>query len=270
MQGGKAFVTGSESLGCGHCAAVCPAGAVRVTANENETLFFQSFKTDETWLPYGQYDISGLVRLMRSRRSCRNYAAREVDRSLLEDLVRIGITAPSGTNSQRWAFTLLPVRPDVMALGEKIGGFFRKLNQTAEKAWLRRVLKLMGNRQLEEYYRSYYETVKQALREYETTGSDRLFHKAPAAIIVSAAPGGSCSPEDALLATQNILLGAHAMGLGTCLIGFAVTAMKKDKHIQKSVGIPPEETVHAVIALGYPDVLFQRVTGRKQFVLRYA
>ena len=39
---------------------------------------------------------------------------------------------------------------------------------------------------------------------------------------VATAPGASSPKEDALLASQNILLAAHAMGLGTCLIGFAV------------------------------------------------
>ncbi|MEZ4578721.1 MAG: nitroreductase family protein [Desulfobacterales bacterium] len=44
------------------------------------------------------------------RRSCRNYKETPVPASVLEDLVRIGITAPSGTNSQMWTFT--PCRTD--------------------------------------------------------------------------------------------------------------------------------------------------------------
>jgi nitroreductase len=75
--------------------------------------------------------------------------------------------------------------------------------------------------------------------------------------------------EDALLATQNILLAAHSMGLGSCLIGYAVAAMKKDPSIQRSIGIPAEEEIHAVIALGYPDEVYQRVAGRKKVTPRY-
>jgi nitroreductase len=76
--------------------------------------------------------------------------------------------------------------------------------------------------------------------------------------------------EDALLATQNILLGAHSMGLGTCLVGFAVAAMQKDSRIKVALGIPPEEPVYAVIALGYPDEVYQRTAGRKKPVVRWA
>jgi len=88
--------------------------------------------------------------------------------------------------------------------------------------------------------------------------------------VVGSAPGGSCPAEDALLAAQNILLAAHALGLGTCLIGFAVSAMRKDRRIQLLLKIPREESVHAVIAVGHPAVTYQRPAGRKKAVLRFA
>ena len=82
-----------------------------------------------------------------------------------------------------------------------------------------------------------------------------------------------CGPEypaeDALLAAQNILLAAHSMGLGSCLIGYAVAAMNKDPSIQKSTGISSDDQIHAVIALGYPDEVYQRIAGRKKVIPRY-
>jgi len=111
--------------------------------------------------------------------------------------------------------------------------------------------------------------VKEAREEWHGSGKDRLFHGSTAAILVGSKPGASCPAEDALLATQNILLAAHSMGLGSCLIGYAVAAMKKDPSIQQSIGIPSEEEIHAVIALGYPDEVYQRVAGRKKVTPRY-
>jgi nitroreductase len=135
---------------------------------------------------------------------------------------------------------------------------------------LRKTLKTLGKRTLDDYYRDYYESVQEALEQYDRTGRDRLFHGATAAIVVGARPGASCPAEDALLATQNILLAAHAMGLGTCLIGFAVEAMRAERSIARKLGIPDEESVHAVIALGYPDEAYQKVCGRKKPLVRYA
>ena len=268
MRDGKAVVTGNVSMQCGHCAAVCPAEAVRVGAISRAAQEFATFQVDDRWVDYGQADIIGLVRLMRSRRSCRNYKEQSISRDLLKDLVKIGITAPSGTSSQKWTFTILPNRKAVLKLGRDIGEFFRRLNRLAEKPLLRKVLKLIGKPALDAYYRNYFEVVTEALQQWDETGRDRLFHGATAAIIVGARPGASCPAEDALLASQNMLLAAHCMGLGTCLVGFAVSALQQDPKIKLRLGIPADERIYAVIAVGYPDEVYQRAAGRKMPLVR--
>jgi hypothetical protein len=45
--------------------------------------------------------------------------------------------------------------------------------------------------------------------------------------------------------------------------------MKKGPSSRQAVGIPPEEEIHAVIALGYTDEVYQRTAGRKKATLRY-
>ena len=269
LRDGKAVVSGGKSLLCGHCAAACPHGAVRVTAIDEEMSRYKTFSREGTWLPPGKFNTSGLVQLMASRRSCRCFTDQPVGRDTLEDLIKIGITAPSGTNSQCWTFTVLPTRKAVTALAELIASYFGQLNTTAEKTMLRLFLKLIGKGDLDAYFRGYYRKVKEALEAWHGSGKDRLFHGSTAAIVVGSRPGASCPAEDALLATQNILLAAHSMGLGSCLIGYAVAAMKKDPSIQRSVGIPSEEEIHAVIALGYTDEVYQRIAGRKNVTPRY-
>jgi nitroreductase len=76
--------------------------------------------------------------------------------------------------------------------------------------------------------------------------------------------------EDALLATQNMMLAAHSMGLGTCLIGFAVIPLIKDIRAKRILGIPDSEHVHAVIALGYTDERYIGMAGRKKTISRYS
>ena len=269
MKDGKAVVTGVRSLACGHCAAVCPVEAVRVEALDPDSFRFHTFACRTDWMPWGAFDVGELVRLMASRRSCRNFTGEPVPRPVLEDLVKIGTTAPSGTNSQGWTFTTLPSRAAVMKLGNAVGAFFKRINRMAKNPLLRQGLRLIGRPELAGYYRDYHQSVAEGLADWEERGRDRLLHGAPAIIIVGSIPGGSCPAEDALLATQNILLAAHAMGLGTCLIGFAVSAMQKDGRIKDLLKIPREENVHAVIALGHPAVAYQRLTGRKKAVSRF-
>jgi len=268
LQSKKAMVTGAESIACGHCAAVCPTGAVTVTSLSKEALALETIAADDRWLPYGEFDTGQLFRLMRSRRSCRNYTDKPVPLSILQDLVKIGISAPSGSNCQQWTFTLIPSRSSVLFLGKAIGKFFKKLNKTAEKAWLRNLMALFGRRELQAYYRDYYLDIKAKIREFETGGRDFLFWEAPAAIVIGTTPGASCPKEDALMAAQNILLGAHSMGLGTCPIGFAVAAMNRDRSIQVKMGMAANEIVHAVVTVGYPDEKWRGLADRKQVAPR--
>jgi ferredoxin len=122
---GKAVVRGTESLGCDHCAAACPVDAIRVAAVDPPVLF-QHFHADTRWLPHGRFDTATLVNLMGSRRSCRNFSGRPVDRAMLEDLVKVGITAPSGSNCQPWTFTILPDRKAIDRLGSPGGCFLQE------------------------------------------------------------------------------------------------------------------------------------------------
>lgn len=248
-------------MDCGHCRAVCPVGAVSGGTTPVE-LHLKAVREETDALAPGDYDCAGLVQLMRSRRSCRRYSERGVPLEMLEDLVKIGTTAPSGTNSQSWEFVILPERKDVEVLGALTAEYYRRLNCMAANPLYRFLTKFSGDA-LGKYYREYYDSVAKALREWEEEGRDRLFHGAVAAVLVTGKVDASCPAEDALLASQNILLAAHALGLGTCLIGFAVEAMRRSRKICRELAIPTDEKVYSVIGLGYPAVTYQKVAGRR-------
>jgi len=264
-----ATVTGTLSLGCGQCAAVCPEDAVQVGLVDPDATRLATIPHADGYVAPGEHDTAALVRLMRSRRSCRSFRKRPVDRATLEDLVRIGTLAPSGTNDQRWTFTVVPERAAVHQLGEVVARFYARLNRLARKGPVRWAARLVGRPELEQYYREHYETVAEGLRQWSEEGRDRLFHGAPAVILVGAQGKGSCPSEDALLATGNIILAAHAMGLGTCLVGFVIEAMRHDASLKTALGIPKHEPVYAAIALGWPKIRYHRPAGRRKVEPRW-
>ncbi len=266
---GKAAVTGQYSIGCEHCVAVCPEDAIHVGFSDAEATTLETVENRSSWLPFGQGDTAELVRLFRSRRSCRKFSKEPVPEAVLRDLVRIGIMAPTGTNSQLWTFTVVPDRESAMKLGSAVGKFFDKLNAMAEKRVARLVSKVFMKDMLGEYYRDYYESVKRGLDQFRNEGRDRLFHGAPAVILIGSQPGASCPAEDALLASQNICLAAHTMGYGTCLIGFAVEAIRHDPRVKKVLGIPADEKIYSVIALGKSLERYRKQAGRRSVEPRY-
>lgn len=269
LKKGKACVTGDRSLSCGHCMAVCPESAIEINSLDPNSINFNTFDLNEKWLPYGEAKIEELARIIASRRSCRNFKNKAIEQQVIEDLVKLGKLAPSGSNCQKWTFTCFLSREQVVEFAFSVGSFYKKLNKMASSRLLRYGLKLIGKPDLYNYYRDYHDKINNIVNEMESNGKDLLFHGATACIIVGSEPDASSPGDDALLATQNILLSAHSMGIGSCLIGFAVKALSSDKSIQTRFGISEEETIHSVIALGYPNEKYHRITGRKKVTERY-
>lgn len=267
LRDGRAVSVLKDCFLCGHCQAVCPADAVQLPQRPVQ-LGLRTMAEGQGAVPPGTTNVSELVALMRSRRSCRKYRSKPVGMAMLEDLVKIGTTAPSGTNSQSWNFIIVLTRADLLVLGGLVADYYRKLNRLAENPLLRFLLRIFGGDGLGRYYRRYSASVAEALRDWDEKDTDRLFHGAAAAILVTGKKAASCPAEDALLATQNILLAAHAMGLGSCLIGFVVEAMRRDAALKKRVGIAADEEIYSVIALGYPAVNYLRPANRQVVVPR--
>ncbi len=267
VAGGVATIISSNCLECGHCLAACPVSAISVVALA-DPLYFETFTELEGVAVPEPGGVPELVRLLRSRRSVRNYSAKPVPLSLLQYLVKIGTTAPSGTNSQLWTFALLEHRADVIGLGDGVAHFFKKLNKKAANPVLRGLARLFAGDSLGRYYRNHYKAIKHGLEAWFDRGEDQLFHGATAAILVGGLKKASCPCEDALLATGQILLAAQQMGLGTCLIGFVVEALRHDAGLREVVGVGSDEEVYAVIALGYSAEKYLRPAPRKRIAGR--
>jgi nitroreductase/ferredoxin len=258
---GKARITGKESSHCGHCQAACPFGAIKVSCLS--PVDFKTVKVDDTWLKPGIFDTNALLKLMASRRACRNYKKIPVPVELIEDLISAARTAPTGSNAQSNQYTVL-TGDNVDKLCGLVSVFYRQLNLLSRFAPLRFAIK-----DLADYHRDYYEFIRTRLDERKQTGRDIFFHGAQTLIIITTSKDATTPVEDAAIAAQNIMLTAHAIGLGTCYIGFAVEAIKHDGKIKKSLNIGREETAQAVIALGWSDEKYSRTINRIKKETRY-
>ena len=73
--------------------------------------------------------------------------------------------------------------------------------------------------------------------------------EAPAGIVVAVDPRGSgCPVHDGSLAVGNMMLAAHALGLGTCWIHPGLN----DDRVKEVLGIPPDWQLICALSLGYP------------------
>jgi len=94
------------------------------------------------------------------------------------------------------------------------------------------------------------EDLKRKVAEATTAG--KFLADAPLGIAVAVNPKVTKHPiEDGANATMNILLAAHALGLGACWIG-SYGSVYEDV-VKKMLGVPDDWILLSIVALGYPD-----------------
>ena len=171
-------------------------------------------------------DTMNVFKAISSRRSIRQFKNRPVDKDDLFMLIELGMQAPTAGNMQDFRF---------------IGVFDKET-----------ILKLP----------------KACLDQYWITS-------APALIVVCSQPQLQATwfgergrhvfaTQNAAMATQNILLAAHAMGLGACM----VSGFDQEK-VDAIFGVGGKGRVEAIIPVGYPAETPDRKEENEMDVMLY-
>ena len=145
---------------------------------------------------------------MKDRRSVRKFTADPVEREVLEQLVEAGTWAPSACNVQAWKFSIV----DDPALVQKIDMFSPGMSGNPPA-----LIVVLSDR---EY----------ALER----GGQRV---ADEFVIL-----------DCAYASQNIMLAAAELGLGTCAI-----KSYNDAAVRKLLQLPENIVIELIITVGHPD-----------------
>lgn len=235
---------------CGHCLAVCPTEAIdHADLNKKE---FVDLPRNFNLSP-GQ-----VFTFLRSRRSCRAYTREEVPREALEKLIDIARYAPTGHNSQNFAFLVVQNRERIRELAKRTAVFYGNLHKMLSAPgvqlppWLQTHMR--GFRLNWEYYQQ---------------GKDRIFRDAPALIFVHAPSENISSAQNCHLAMAHIILQAGAMGLGTCIVGYILSAAERDPSIIRDLEIPTENKIYTCCTVGHPALNFRRLVQRKAPLVRW-
>lgn len=79
----------------------------------------------------------------------------------------------------------------------------------------------------------------------------KFLAEAPLGIAVVIDPAASTDPvEDGAIATQNMILAAHALGLGTCWIGSYGSAY--EERVKEILRIPEGKRLLSIVSVGFP------------------
>jgi nitroreductase len=157
-----------------------------------------------------------VIEAIHTRRAVRSYEVRAVERALIESIVADAAQAPPPFSGQvPWTF-------HVIQGAERIAGYGGQAMQHARE--------------------------HQPGASWVARPGFKIFWDAPVLIIISG------PAEDCARAGQNLMLSAHARGLGTCWVGSPLPWLRTPE-VKAELGIAEHLVPGAALCLGYAAVI---------------
>lgn len=181
---------------------------------------------------------------IHGRRSVRSYAPERLDTVTIQTLLDAAIWAPTAVHEEPWAFVIVQDRAVLKSLSDRAKEIFSAEAEHAHPDQARHLLDILAKPDF------------------------NIFYDAGTLIIICARPKGAFVTADCWLAAENLLLAAYGMGLGSCVIGFAVPALNTPE-IKAELGIPSECSAVAPIIVGAPSGETPRTTRKEPDVLAW-
>lgn len=158
------------------------------------------------------------------RRAVREFKTEPVEDATLRGLIDAAVQAPSAVNQQPWLFTVVRNKDLLTRISAEAKAHVLKTSPAALAS--HHFLDILNDPEFD------------------------IFYGAPALIIISAA-AGPWAVENCALAAENLMLTAHAAGLGTCWIGFAQGWLATPDG-KSAVKLPDTHIPVAPIIVGHP------------------
>jgi nitroreductase len=192
----------------------------------------------------GGVPMDDLLKIMKTRRSIRRYKEKHIPDELLEKLIEAARWSPSGDNGQPWRFIIVRDPETKKALGK-----------IATEGSGRRFSAEYFTGRMQERFEGLKDPDKKekAFKKLTSGEVSSFLANAPVIIVVCAKLDVWDVPLDSAMATQNMLLTAHSLGLGSCVVVAPVSDMRDDIKVMKLLKIPYGYKVVAPVAIGYPD-----------------
>lgn len=245
---------------CGHCVAVCKPGAIEHTGLGTAPV--QRVFPD-------LLDAEVFREIAQSRRSVRLYKKRKVPQKMIERILDVARYAPTASNSQHVEYIVITSSKRLQDISERVFSWGMSFS---------RMLKIPGGRFLfaglgavpgiARLYERYIEPMDIYARRAKE-GRDLILHGAPVLILLHAPSFSFFGSANCSIAATHIVHYAHALGLGTCFIGFVTLASRFDKTLRGLLGVPGGRSIHASLVMGYPAIKYRFIPPRKDARIRW-
>lgn len=218
---------------CGHCVAVCPAGAVSIPVYEDLPVEYDPSRSGVDW--------ERMLLNVKFRRSVRNYGKHPVEQEKLKLLAEAGAHAATAANRQEISYV-----------------FVQEKQQELKRLVFEGMEELLKNASGAEEEDPFLQTIRKFYNNREAAQEEEmLFRNAPAVIYLL----GDHS-FDAGLAAQCMELVGCSLGLGFMYNGYLTRISSRLPRVREFLGIGDQQIQMCMLA-GYPRVHYRRTAPKK-------
>lgn len=247
-------------IGCGHCMMACPTGSIKVTGRKTSPSDLADVPADEE-----KTTPESLEALMRARRSVRKFEPVEVDRDVIDDIVRIASTAPMSLPPSDVGVLVISGKKAVREFGDDVLRVYNKYLRLASPVTMP-VLRPFLGKAMYGILDTFAVPQMRMIRDKRAKGVDFLFYDAPVVLVFHYLP--SALPDDTHIAGTYAMLAAESLGLGSCVIGTPFV-LGLDNRLKDKYGIPRANRIGFMLAIGYPAVRYHKAIKREFASVRF-
>jgi len=184
--------------------------------------------------------MNEVIQNILNRRSVRVYSDEQIRSEDLDIILKSGLYAPSACNGQPWHFTVIKNKEiiDDLSVQTKI--------------------------ELSNCENDYF-------KDFAKNEKYNVFYNAPAIIIVSGEKNSMVPQTDCAAATENMILAADSLGIGSCWVGLLAFLFKgkKEQEYHAKLRIPQGYEPYYAITLGYKKYPNPKPQPRRENTVTY-
>ncbi len=240
-------------MACGHCMAICPTGAIRITGRELSPTDLFPLPPREQSASYPQ-----LLALLQRRRSIREFSDEPVPSDLLDAILTAARTAPMGLPPSDVHVLVLDSRAKTRAFAADFCIYLNGMRWLVAD-WFLLLMRPFWGKANDELFRGFVRPLLQIYQENMAKGINSVNYDAPLALYFYGS--AYCDPADPLIAATYAMLAGESLGLGTCMLGAVhplIQNGRRAKAFRARHGIRHTSREGLFVIFGFPRVTYRQ------------
>ena len=240
-------------IGCGHCMAVCPTGAIEIHGRTISPDDLFTLPPKESAADYPQ-----IRSLLERRRSVRNFRNKTIEKDYIEKILKAAKTAPMGLPPSDVHVLVLDSKEKTRAFARDFCNYLEGMKWFVS-GWFMALMKPFWGKANDEMFKGFIRPLFHTYTEGMREGKNLVNYDAPLAMYFYGTP--YTDPADPVIAATYAMIAGESLGLGTCMLGAVhplIQQGKKARRFREDHGIKFKSREGLFVIFGHPALKFEK------------